>query len=136
MVFCFLWGFLGVTTNSVLHEVSLLGEVPWLVSVPVALVGSTWLTRGFSTVLGRWMPSTETRVETRTALVGRTGVALFPIDHGFGMAVVRDRQGNSHQVPCRTYPDAAAIGQGTTVLLVDYDAEGKFYRAIVSDIKV
>jgi hypothetical protein len=136
MVFCFLWGFFGVATNWVLHEVPLLGDIPWLVSVPAAFLGGTFLTGQFSSTLGRWMPSTETRVEGKAALVGRPGVALFHIDQTFGMAVVRDLRGNSHQVPCRTYPDGAAINQGATVLLVDYDAEGKFYRVIVSDVNI
>jgi hypothetical protein len=111
-------------------------SVPWLVSIPFAFAGSLFLTRGLSVVLGRVMPTTETYVGARAALVGRTGLAVLPIDEQFGLAVVRDRRGNSHQVACRVYPDARPIAKGAAVLLVDYDPQGMWYYAIVSDVNL
>lgn len=136
MVLFFAWGFLGVATNALLLDVPPLAAAPWLVSLPVAFAGSLAVTRAVGAVVGRWLPTTETYVLARAGLVGRSGEAVLPVDREFGLAVVRDRQGNSHRVACRVYPDGPPLPKGAAVLVVDYDPNQLCYYVIPSDVEI
>ncbi len=132
LVLCMLWGFVGFAVNMLLVGVPLVGPRPWLVSLPLAAIASVMGTKGLGGVLARYMPTTETYVHSRAALTGRSGVAMFGIDHKFGMAFVRDTTGDAHQVACRVYADGQPIAKGQRVLLVDYNSADAFYYVIHS----
>ncbi|HEX2186211.1 MAG TPA: hypothetical protein VHN78_11975, partial [Chloroflexota bacterium] len=133
MALFFAWGFLGVATNLLVRDDPRFGEAPWLLSVPAALVGSAALARALSLTFGAWLPATETYVRDRAALVGRVGEAVLPIDHEFGLAVVRDRRGNRHQVACRVPAGAPPVAKGAAVRLVDYDPAKQCYSVAAAE---
>jgi hypothetical protein len=84
--------------------------------------------------VARWLPTTETYIQRRSELVGLTGEALFDIDGKFGIAALRDRQGNFLQIACRTFEDRGPIAKGSRVLLVDYDSREKLF--FVTETKI
>jgi len=121
MAVFFVWGFLGTALNLLLRDHPRLGADPWQLSIPLALLGTAAATRGLGRVLGQWLPTMESYVHPREALVGRAGEAVLPVDERFGLAVVRNARGTSLQVPCRVAPGAPALARGTRVRLVRYD---------------
>jgi ABC-type nickel/cobalt efflux system permease component RcnA len=137
MVLCFSWGFIGFAINNLLVTLPLFGSFPplvALVSLPVAFLGSTTLTRTTARTLGKWLPSTATSARSRGELVGSVGEAVLFINGEFGQAAVRDADGNLHQVSCRTYDDAKPLAKGTRVLLVDYSEDDGSFWVIESDL--
>src|SRR5262249_358522 len=109
MLFAMSWGAIGFLINYQLSS-----HMPWewtvgLVLLPAAGVGSTAFTRVVVRALAKWMPTTETSARPRASLVASTGTALYPIDHTFGMASVRTREGDLFQLPCRTYEGRPSI---------------------------
>jgi membrane protein implicated in regulation of membrane protease activity len=131
MVLGFTWGFLGLAGNLLLQEHPRLALAPWLISVPVALIGSAISTRALSAGLGRWLPSLETSARERCALVGQVGEAVLPIDQQFGLVLVRDARGNAHQVPCRVAEGLPPIPKGASVRLTAYEVSARIYHAVL-----
>jgi hypothetical protein len=127
MALFFAWGFLGVATNVLVRGNRWFGDEPWLLSVPVALLGSVALARGLGRAFGACLPAMETYARGRAALAGRAGEAVLPIDQAFGLAVVRDARGTSHQVSCRVPAGAPPVEKGAAVRLADYCPDGGFY---------
>lgn len=120
------WGFAGIVVNRLLFEV-LVGWLLPLVSIPVATVIAVSATGVLSRAVARLMPLDESSAWRKRDLVGTTAEALYPINSQFGMAIVRDPQGERYQIPCRVGEGAAPIAKGQSVLLVEYDAKGDFY---------
>ena len=71
------------------------------------------------------MPTTETYLITRQGFAGCTGKLLLPADASSGYAQVKDREGNVHNIKCRT--NGAALAKGREILVVEYDEETQVY---------
>ncbi len=121
MILLMTWGCIGFVTNNALRPVVSADWMVALASLPLAAVGSVWVTNGIARLVARYLPSTETSAHKRRDLCGLVGEALYGITPEFGMAVVRDRHGNRFQVACRVGQDAAPVDKGNPVLLVRFD---------------
>jgi hypothetical protein len=139
MVFMLTWGAVGFGTNAALRERER-GAGGWeaaRVSIPVALLVSLLVTRAMVMLLGRFVPLNETSARPLRALVGTIGEAVYRIDESFGMAAVRDANGDFKQVACRVGDGVAAIDKGSRVKLVAYDENARmFYVAAVDGASV
>jgi membrane protein implicated in regulation of membrane protease activity len=129
LVLLLVWGAAGFLTNT-----SLAGRPEgWQaarVSLPVALVVSVMVTRAVVMLLARFVPMNDTSARPLRSLVGTVGEALYPINETFGMAVVRDANGDLKNVPCRVGDGVPPIEKGAAVRLVAFDApERLFYVA-------
>jgi membrane protein implicated in regulation of membrane protease activity len=132
MVMFMAWGLTGFFINAGLWP-AMGGLVP-LVSLPAAVVMSFGLTHLVGRLFARYMPPDAGAAPRRSSLVGREGEAIFNIDQKFGMVVVRDRQGEVFQLPCRIYQDRDPIRKGDKVLLVDYDKDQQMFYVTRSEL--
>jgi len=127
IVTCFMlvWGSSGFITNSMVRN-----ENGWdaaILSIPIALLASLFVTRLIVLFMGRFMPLNETYAKRRGELVGCTGQAIYSINQNFGMALVRDDHGDLHQVNCRIAPELPPVAKGARVKLVAYGAKDKTF---------
>jgi hypothetical protein len=119
------WGAAGMIANLWLRP-----RVEWAAarySLPVAAPVSLLVTRAVVMLIGRYMPLNETSARPRGHLVGTVGEAIYAIDERFGMAGVRDAQGDLHQVACRVGEGVPPIGKGSRVKLVAYSAHDRMF---------
>lgn len=124
------WGVAGFVTNAARHPAS--GWSAARLAVPVAAIASLLITRAIVLFMGRFVPLNQTFARPRRQLVGSVGEAVYRIDETFGMAAVRDEQGDLHQVSCRVGPGVTPIEKGRRAKLVAYDAgEQMFFVAPV-----
>jgi len=129
MVLLLSWGFIGFITNQLTRPVVPADWMVGLISLPVALFGSGFVTRNVTRFIATYMPLTETSARSRAALIGQVGEAMYEIDRNFGMASVRVHTGVFH-VPCRVGQDGAPIVKGAPVMLVAYDHERGLFTVI------
>jgi hypothetical protein len=124
--FCFLWGFSGFASNTLLKPVLPPALFVWA-SIAVAFVASTSLTRLLAHGIAKIMPATETYAVSLDQLVGKWGEAVTTIDETFGQAQVHDDAGVLHTVQCTIRSGEAAIQRGTQVILLFFDkTKGSF----------
>jgi hypothetical protein len=119
------WGAAGLITNLALRP-----RVDWdvaRISLSVAAILSVLVTRSVVMLIGRYMPLNETSARPLGQLVGRVGQAIYAIDERFGMAGVRDAQGDLHQVACRVGDGVPPIDKGSRVKLVAYSAGRRMF---------
>jgi len=110
-VLLFSWGMIGFVSNFSLwdrlhSELAVVG-----ISIVVAAIGSTMLTRLVSSAMS----------------LGSVGEAILPIDEKFGMAAVRDSYNDLFHVPCRVNAQQATLEKGTKIKLVGYNGKQKIY---------
>jgi membrane protein implicated in regulation of membrane protease activity len=120
-----IFGGLGIVANTLLASLIGVSGAFALISVAVAFVGMVFLTGWTARGVARIMPSTETYRVSKTDLVGKTGQLVLPADTSYGLAQVRDHEGNVHNLTCRTAE--GTIPKGSDVLVYDYDEEKKVY---------
>jgi hypothetical protein len=119
------WGGTGFVVNMLARP-----SVEWYaarLSIPVAAPVSVLVTRAVVMLIGRFMPLNETSARPRGHLVGSVGEAIYGIDERFGMAGVRDPQGDLHQVTCRVGEGVPPIDKGSRVKLVAYSARDRMF---------
>jgi hypothetical protein len=133
LVLLLTWGSVGFLTNSALHERGAIGADAARWSVPVALLAAVLVTRTVVMLLGRFVPMNESSARPLRALVGAVGEALYPIDATFGMAVVRDANGDLKHVACRVGDGVPPIEKGVRVRLVAYAAEQRTFYVAAED---
>lgn len=134
MFFALIWGAVGFSVNRMLTRS---GVAEWaipLISIPLALLTAALLTRWIARLIGKFLPMSENQAQRTDDLVGRTGVALSPIDCAFGLVQVRSAHGDIFQVQCRVAADRPAIGKDQKVLLVDYDKNDRFFYVIPDEL--
>ena len=104
-------------------------------AVPVA---SFWrpewaITKFVSSLVAKFLPTTESYARRRHELLGSLAEALYPIDAKFGMAVGRDDRGEMFEVACRTEADQPIIPKGSPVQLVGYTAKERMFCVVLAD---
>ena len=125
--FCFLWGFFGFASNTLLAPLLPPFIFIWP-SIAIALVVSLALTRILANVMSRIMPATETYAVTLEQLVGKWGEAITSIDETFGQAHVHDDAGVLHTVQCVVKTGESKIPSGSQVILLFFDkTRGVFF---------
>lgn len=118
--FCCIWGFIGFTGNTVLKTLLPPSLFVWL-SLIIAFVVATALTRSLARLIARFMPVTETYAISPAQLVGKWAETTTRIDDTFGQAIVHDDAGVLHTVQCIIKTGEEPIPIGSRVLLVLFD---------------
>ncbi len=114
------FGVVGLVLKPLLGPI--LALVMSLVLTPVA-------TSSAGRTLARYMPTSESYVVGRHALVGCSGTARLPVTRTFGVAQVIDESGTFHEVRCRiddTIGDGS-ISKGDALVIVDYEESTATY---------
>jgi hypothetical protein len=128
MVFSLVFGGLGLCLGYLLGDAGGGGRGQLAATIAAAGAGAWWSTRRIARLFARRLPLLETEAVARWELVGATGRAVLAIGPASGLAQVRDRRGNLHQVACRTLAGEPALAAGAEVLLVEHDERGNLYR--------
>jgi len=118
--FCFLWGFFGFASNTLLAPIMPSIIFVWA-SIAIAFVISLFLTRILASVIARIMPATETYAVSLEQLVGKWGETITTIDETFGQAHVHDDAGVLHTVQCMVKSGETTIPRGSQVILLFFD---------------
>jgi membrane protein implicated in regulation of membrane protease activity len=128
LTFCFLWGFAGWASNTILKGAV---DRPVLFvwpSLAVATAASVLGTRSLARGLARLLPSTESYGSSERDLVGRLAKVRDPITARQGRAQLYDAHGTLQEVPVRIKPGEAEIPARTEVVLLSYDkGRGVYY---------
>lgn len=133
MLLSLLFGGIGVVMNTTLRPLlGTPGLYVWL-SLAAALFGSVFITRLVGRLLGRVAPTFETYSVSRRDLIGCSATLISDADDQVGYALVRDREGNPHNITVRTY--RGGLPKGEVVLIVDYDEERKGYLIEPSPVR-
>jgi membrane protein implicated in regulation of membrane protease activity len=119
MIALLLFGGIGIILNTILASLGLAPGLYGPIAVGASLVYTVLLAGQFARLLDRLLPTTETYNVTRHGFAGCTGTLLLPADLSSGYAQVKDREGNVHNVKCRT--TGAALPKGSAILIVEYD---------------
>ena len=123
------FGAVGIVVRSVLES----GTEHWVravVPAGVALAASWFVQRTLSRWVTRRFPLVETAVIRRRELVGSLGNAVLLVNRERGLAQVRDRRGDLHQISCFTVHSENPIQPGAPLLVVDYDAERDVFDVV------
>jgi membrane protein implicated in regulation of membrane protease activity len=115
----------GIICNTVLASLGLPPSIYSPISVVVAFVAMLLLAGRSARLLGRVMPTSETYLVSRHSFAGCTGRLLTSTDATSGYAQVKDREGNVHNIKCRT--TAGTLPKGEEILVVEYDDETKTF---------
>jgi membrane protein implicated in regulation of membrane protease activity len=128
MLLAFSFGGVGLVLGPLIRAVAppALGGA---LSVAVAAIGALVISGTTARLLARRLPLFETETVRRADLVGCEGKLVLPASPAGGLAQVRDRRGNLHQVRCRLEPGAPSLPAGSAVLLVDHDQEANVFLA-------
>jgi hypothetical protein len=128
MVLLLSWGAVGFATNSYLHNEQ--SQQPWLLSIPIAALGSLLFTRVMAGLLTRYVPLSETYARRRHEFLGSTGEVVLPVDDKFGLVSVRAISGELFQLPCRLEAAGGTLDKGARVSLVAYNANEKLFYVV------
>lgn len=143
MLVLLIFGGTGTTVNLALAD-RLAGRSDYaLLSIGAAVVAVLLLAGPSSRLLGKVAPAIETYPVSRRDLIGCNAVLLNDTDEQGGYAQARDREGNVHNITCRTYgagpdpgPDPKTIRgplpKGTLVLIIDFDPQANRYAVAQS----
>jgi membrane protein implicated in regulation of membrane protease activity len=116
MIGCLVFGGVGLA----LHAALAVGVV---LSLGAASAATLALTR--RSLLQRLLPSAETYLISRQEFAGCGGTLLLPADEATGYAQVKDREGNVHNVRCRSVD--GPLAKGIAILIVEYDEPTQTY---------
>lgn len=129
MTFCLTFGALGLAASYVLGtDESKLAQAAF--AATIALICAWIAVRFLRHLFVHHLRLLESHALTRRELVGSLGNATLAVGTRGGLAQVRDRNGNLHQVACRIADGEAPLSAGTGLLLVDYDAERNLYEVV------
>lgn len=133
MLLSLLFGGIGAVMNTALRPlIGTPGLYVWP-SLAAAVLGSVFLTRLVGRLLVRVAPTLETYSVSRRDLIGCSATLISDADEQVGYALLRDREGNPHNITVRTY--RGGLPKGEVVLVVDYDEERKGYLIEPSPVR-
>lgn len=115
-----LFGGLGIIMNVLLGALGLAPGLIGPISLVAASIYAVILSGQTAKLVARFMPTVETYQITKQDFAGCTGTLLLPADESSGYAQVKDREGNVHNVKCRTVR-GASLAKGASVLIIEYD---------------
>lgn len=138
-LFFYAFGFGGLFATTYLRKSHGFTETDVLLgySFPIALLIGAFMTKGFGGILGRLVPSYESKRMNVTRLLGRVAhVDSVKVDHESGRGHVKDAEGDIHTVFLRLLTaEEAAIAKGGSVRLLRYKAKKGHYlcRALTEE---
>lgn len=119
------FGGTGIIMNTVLKPVLVHPAAYAWISALTAFVAMAVVTGRMAALINRFMPTTESYNITRASLCGRRGeLVLAASEHG-GLAIVKDHEGNVHNLHCRTKEGILLKGRG--IVVVDYEEDTNTY---------
>jgi hypothetical protein len=125
MLAALLFGGIGMIGNGILSACGVPPSLYGPISLADAFVGMVLLTGPVARLIARALPSSESYPVSRHDFAGCTGTLLLPADATQGYAQVRDREGNVHNVRCKT--TGVALAKGIKILVVEYDEASQTY---------
>jgi membrane protein implicated in regulation of membrane protease activity len=134
ITFCFLWGFAGWATNTILSDALDRPAVFVIVSLAVATIVAVLGTRSLARGLARILPSTESYGSSERDLVGRLATVRDQITEHQGRAQLYDAHGTLQEVPARIKPGETEIPSRTEVLLLSYDRQHGVYYVLADPL--
>ena len=123
MIASLYFGGLGIILNTLLSSAGLAPALYGALAVAGAFVGMVGLTGATARLIHRHLPTSESYPISRHDFAGCSGTLLLPADSSSGYAQIKDREGNVHNIQCRT--TGAALPKGTVILVVEYDEDSK-----------
>lgn len=134
LTFCFLWGFAGWATNTILKGALDRPAVFVVFSLAVATTTAVVGTRSVARGLARVLPSTESYGSSERDLVGRLAKVRDPITEHQGRVQLYDAHRTLTEVPARIKPGEAEIPARTEVLLLSYDRQRGVYYVLADPL--
>jgi hypothetical protein len=125
MITSLYFGGLGLILNTLLSSAGLAPSLYGPISVAGAFAGMVVLSGATARLIHRHLPMSESYSISRHDFAGCTGTLLLPADSSSGYAQVKDREGNVHNIRCRTM--TGALPKGTAILVVEYDEDSKIF---------
>ena len=125
MIASLYFGGLGIILNTLLSSAGLAPSFYGPISVASAFVGMVALSGATARLIHRHLPTSESYPISRHDFAGCTGALLLPADASSGYAQIKDREGNVHNIRCRT--TEGALAKGTAILVVEYDEDSKVF---------
>lgn len=125
MITSLYFGGTGIVLNAVLASFGLAPSFYGPISVAGAFVAMVALSGATARLIHRHLPMSESYQVSRHDFAGCTGTLLLPADGSSGYAQIKDREGNVHNIQCRT--TAGALAKGTAILVVEYDEDSKTF---------
>lgn len=115
-----LFGGLGIIMNVLLGALGVAPGVIGPISLVAASIYAVILSGQTAKLVARFMPTVESYPITKQDFAGCTGTLLLPADESSGYAQVKDREGNVHNVKCRTVR-GTSLAKGAAILIIEYD---------------
>jgi membrane protein implicated in regulation of membrane protease activity len=134
LTFCFLWGFAGWATNTILKGALDRPAVFVVFSLAVATTASVLGTRSLARGLSRILPATESYGSTERDLVGRLATVRDPITEHQGRVQLYDAHRTLTEVPVRIKPGETTIPARTEVVLLSYDKQRGVYYVLADPL--
>lgn len=125
MIASLYFGGLGIILNTLLSSAGLAPSFYGPISVVSAFMGMVVLSGATARLIHRLLPTSESYSISRHDFAGCSGTLLLPADSSSGYAQVKDREGNVHNIKCRT--TMGALPKGTPILVVEYDEDTKVF---------
>lgn len=125
MISSLYFGGLGIICNTFLSSAGLAPSFYGPISVAVAFVGMVALSGATTRLIQRHFPTSESYPISRQDFAGCSGTLLLPADRSSGYAQVKDREGNVHNIRCRTMQ--GALPKGAAILVIEYDEDSKTF---------
>jgi membrane protein implicated in regulation of membrane protease activity len=134
LTFCFLWGFAGWATNTILKGALDRPAVFVIFSLAIATTVAVFGTRSVARGLARILPSTESYGSSERDLVGRLATVRDPITEQQGRVQLYDAHRTLTEVPARIKSGEAEIPARTEVLLLSYDRQRGVYYVLADPL--
>jgi membrane protein implicated in regulation of membrane protease activity len=115
------WSVIGSLGNLTLG----LGNIGF--TVGLALVGAFLATGASARLIKRFLPTSQSFSVGRHELIGREGVAIYPITETSGTVRLHDKLGTLRQLDSRTVAKGEIIPRDTKVVVIDYDRERQVF---------
>ncbi|MDF1666872.1 MAG: DUF1449 family protein [Planctomycetota bacterium] len=130
-LFFYAFGFGGLFATTYLRKSHGLTETETLLgyAFPIALLIAAVMTKSFGGILGRLVPSYESKRMNVTRLIGQIAqVDSVKVDHETGRGHVKDKEGDIHTVFLRLLTaEEGSVAKGGSVRLLRYKAKERHF---------
>ena len=124
-LFLVCYGVIGMLANGMLLHPPSPAFLSIAASTGIAIGLGAVIARLSAGLLSKIIPSDETCIVTREGLFGLTGTVAYPISETGGRIHIFDEFGTLHDETCSVAAGQSPIGKGSTVRVVDIQADGK-----------
>ena len=121
MTLCFMFVLTGMSTVLMLRAFYIPGLLAGIIAYASAIVFSFFVTGLIARAVGKFLPTSETYVESEAAHVGTTGEAVYAFEDNTGFVQVRDQSGTIHEMKALNTEKDQPVLAGDVVVITDYD---------------